>query len=108
MIVFGYKSENIYKLPEEYIEILEGFCEPVELVTCYACSAYEPEAAVFGVVLSNRSSLFNPIDISELRLEPTDEQREALAEAWELLSEEITEVFERGDAKTFIFENTDD
>ena len=108
MIVFGYKSDNIYKLPNDYIEVLDGF-EDVELFTGYSCSAYEPEAAVFGIQLSHRSSLFNPLNIADLRLEPTDAERKELAEAWDLLSEEITHVFvDCDEPRVMIFENTDD
>ena len=108
MIVLGYKINNVYKtFDEDELDMLDGFAGDVELFTGYSVGCYEPEAAVFGIKMESTSALFNPISLADLRLTPTDAENNELAEAYDILSDEVQSRFD-SELSVMIFEDTDD
>ena len=108
MIVYGYKIENFLKLSSDAAEELdELYPGSVQLVTGYSVGAYEPEAAVLGVQLDSTSCLFNPVDVSKIKLKPSPDQWQALENTMAALSVNTRDEI-IGSPAVYIFENSDD
>lgn len=69
--------------------------------TGYSVSAFEPMMAVLGYELSHMSTLFNPVPLSELTLQPSEEQVAGMVAA-------MKELNIGGKLDVYVFENDDD
>lgn len=106
MIYYGFAFRDIVKLCDEHPE----FEASAFTHTAYSVSAYIPEAGVFGVVLDEESSLFNPLLISKDSLAIADKMNYAMImmEEWENLPESIKSQATNEVAQFILFENSDD
>jgi len=107
MIFYGYASDEM--LAEIHQEAIEDMKRKngVMLHTCYSVGAYEPEASILGVELDSRSSLFSPVAVKDLRLEPTEEEIAAVKSVYDRLTDDQKTYFD-AEPSVYFFETTDD
>ena len=106
MIYYGFAFKDIVKLCDEHPE----FEASAFTHTAYSVSAYIPEAGVFGVVIDEESSLFNPLIVSKDTLAIADKMPLAMLmmAEWEELPESIKSQAHNDVAQFILFENSDD
>lgn len=106
MIYYGYIADD-HISDEALDELYSCLKGDVGHHACYSASAYDPEASLLGIHLSGDTSLFNPVEVSGLRFEPTEKEVAALQKVYDSLSEETRALFST-EPKVYIFETTDD
>ena len=108
MIIYGYRVRDHFKMSDEVLEELHGLGGRVEFATCYSCSAYEPEEAVVGIEIDSCDPLFFPVNLADIRTEPTKDEYNELAATVKELSHETLAHFMHSEPRVFVFSTTDD
>ena len=100
MIVYGVAFYE--RLDGDMVEKLEAAqTDDLQYLTCYSVSAYEPDASMFGYVLSTASCLFHPVDLDDVVTRPTVEQHGEIKSVLKELGIEQAPC-------VYMFENDDD